>query len=238
MQTSETLRVLVLYEDPVMAAGLAAVLNSQSDLCVTLASSPDEAARSCAGFGVDVAVTDYQSGIDLLKTTKASTFAGRVPKVLILSQSAREQEVRTALNAGVYGYVLQGCSVCEIIDGVRALGMGRRFMCDTVTDRIAESLTRVTLTARETEVLELLRQGLCNKGIAKGLGIATGTVKAHVKGILGKLDASTRTQAVAVATDRGLLDAAGDALRVGPVLHARVMNLASHQPIARQLDFA
>jgi DNA-binding CsgD family transcriptional regulator len=83
-------------------------------------------------------------------------------------------------------------------------------MCGAVTERIAESLTRVTLTTRQTEVLELLQSGMCNKTIARDLGIAPGTVKAHVKGILEKLESTTRTQAVAVATHRGLIKASLD----------------------------
>jgi DNA-binding NarL/FixJ family response regulator len=73
---------------------------------------------------------------------------------------------------------------------------------------MADSLTREALTAREAEVLDLLACGQCNKSIARQLDIAVGTVKAHVKAIMAKLDASSRTQAVSVAAQRGLVSLA------------------------------
>ncbi len=225
MQHAGTIRTLVVHEDPIVAAGLVAVLQTQPGIAVTTA--PTVAAwlqaRVEADDDVDVVVADYQGGLDALAAVKLEPRRpGRAaPKVLVVTQIAREWEVRSAVNAGVHGYVLQSCGVDEILAGVLMVGASRRYLCEAVTERIAESLTRLTLTAREGEVLELLQQGLCNKTIARDLGIAPGTVKAHVKGILEKLDATTRTQAVAVATHRGLIKAGGarPAALVAPTRH-------------------
>ena len=86
------------------------------------------------------------------------------------------------------------------------LGRGLRYLGLEVSQRMADSLTRETLTARESEVLRLLAAGLCNKSIASRLLIGVGTVKAHVRGIMGKLGASSRTQVVTIAAQRGLVD--------------------------------
>jgi two-component system NarL family response regulator len=70
---------------------------------------------------------------------------------------------------------------------------------------MADSFTRIGLTSRETDVLQLLAQGCCNKSIARELGIGVGTVKTHVKGLFDKLGATARTHAVVLATRRGLV---------------------------------
>jgi DNA-binding NarL/FixJ family response regulator len=206
MLLSDNTRVLIVHEDPIVAAGLSAVLNA--DPSVSIACAANAAAWLRAGKEVrsdfEVILADYQGALDLLAAAKEST-GGSTPRVLVVSQLAREWEVRLAMNAGVFGYVLQSCPVEEIMLGVRMVAANRRYLCEAVAERIAESLTRVTLTVRETEVLELLQRGMCNKTIARDLGIAPGTVKAHVKGILDKLESTTRTQAVSVATQRGLI---------------------------------
>jgi DNA-binding NarL/FixJ family response regulator len=119
---------------------------------------------------------------------------------------------------------------------VTALSQGQRYLAHSVSRRIADSLTRERLTTRETQVLNLLTTGSCNKAIAKELGIAVGTVKVHVKGILEKLDATTRTHAVIVAAQRGLVSQGlGEApLQVrAPAGRATVTPLFQEQGLAR-----
>ena len=210
MQVTENVRVFVIHQDPVMAEGLVAVLTRQQGLSVRSARVSETRAGDVPNEPAepyDVLVSDYESGLSCLAKSKAEGRPrGPDPaRVLVLTSRARESEVRQAMSAGVHGYVLQGCPLDELVRGVRSVGRGARYFCETVAQRVIESLTRVTLTARETEVLELLQRGYCNKTIARDLGIAPGTVKAHVKGILEKLDSTTRTQAVAVATERGLV---------------------------------
>ncbi|MDM0076544.1 response regulator transcription factor [Variovorax sp. J2P1-59] len=204
MPTIEPIQVSVIHEDPVMSAGLAAILGSRPGLAVTVRSAvqPAEGADT-----PDVVVADYRSGLEFLADAKAAKGARRHrgPKVMVVTPIDREWEIRSAINAGIHGYLLQGCQVDELIDGVTALSQGQRYLAHSVSRRIADSLTRERLTTRETEVLKLLTTGSCNKAIAKELGIAVGTVKVHVKGILEKLDATTRTHAVIVAAQRGLV---------------------------------
>jgi DNA-binding NarL/FixJ family response regulator len=210
MNPFELVNVLVIHRDPVVAAGIESVLCAHSDLCVrpSSASSRERPASDPSEGRDTVVVADYQSGIDFLIARKAS--GGRreagTTRVLVISLSDREGEVRCALNEGAHGYVLQSCTLEELVDGVRMLGRGGRYLSVAASQRIVESLGREALTHREAQVLELLASGCCNKTIARDLGIALGTVKAHVKGVLEKLDASTRTQAVVVAGQRGLVN--------------------------------
>jgi DNA-binding NarL/FixJ family response regulator len=244
MQVSENVRVLVMHQDPVMAEGLVAVLARQAGLTVSTGLEPDwpirDAPRDPSEL-YDVVVSDYESGLSCLAQFKAAgkprcAFATRV---LVLTARARESEVRKAMTAGVHGYVLQGCPLDELVRGVRSVGRGARYFCETVAQRVIESLTRVTLTTRETEVLELLQRGYCNKTIARDLGIAPGTVKAHVKGILEKLDATTRTQAVAVATERGLVSATPATLAsAAPQFATGALSPQAQLGFSRQAEFA
>jgi DNA-binding NarL/FixJ family response regulator len=152
----------------------------------------------------DVVITDYRTG--LRRAAEAANAPPRRPRVVVVTAHDREHEVRQALQAGVHGYLLTSCTTAELVQCVRAVGSGSRHLCVPVARRMAESLTREPLTAREVDVLRLLVRGQGNKTIAQHLDIAVGTVKAHVKSIMGKLDACSRTHAVSVAASRGLIE--------------------------------
>lgn len=194
-------RVLVMHAEPLIAAGLASALRQCPGLTVHVPAAEERAAAE-----VDVIVADYAQGLRLAAIPGARPPSRPPARVLVITAHDREHEVRLALEAGVHGYLLLDCPIQELIAGVRALERGSRYLCLAVAQRMAESLTREALTPREADVLRLLVRGQCNKTIAKQLGIAVGTVKAHVKAIMGKLDSSSRTQAASVAVQRGLVD--------------------------------
>jgi two-component system NarL family response regulator len=127
------------------------------------------------------------------------------PRVLIVTQLEREWEVRTAMMAGVHGYLLQNSDTEQLLIAVRTLSRSMRYLSAELSRCVADSFTRIGLTSRETDVLQLLAQGQCNKSIARELGIGVGTVKTHVKGLFDKLGATARTHAVVLATRRGLV---------------------------------
>lgn len=193
--------VAVMHEDAVVDAGLRALLRVEPDVMLV-----DPSEGRC-----DVVVTDYQRALALLARHGASPAERAArdgmarPRVLVITTLEREWEVRRALDAGVHGYLMLDCAAGELLAGVRALARGSRYLCHAAMQGVADSLTRHALTGRESDVLQLLAHGLCNKRVGRELGIAVGTVKAHVKSILNKLNAQTRTQAVVVASERGLI---------------------------------
>jgi DNA-binding NarL/FixJ family response regulator len=157
-----------------------------------------------------VLVTDYQLGLQFAGELALRPRQAVQPalRILVMTGRDREHEVRFALEQGVHGYLPVGCTLQELSAAVLALGRGSRYLSVTAATRMADSLGRESLTQREAEVLGLLACGECNKSIARRLDIAIGTVKAHVKSIMDKLDADSRTQAVSIANERGLVEVA------------------------------
>ena len=208
MNTPPPVHVLIRHDDALVAAGLSAVLSASPDFVVRVELSPYTDRHVCAAGpatpAVDVLVADHGSAIDWV--TAAGTRADRaVAPALVFAPIGREWEVRHAMRLGVRGYLLQGCPVDELMLGVARVAGGFGFLGRSVAQCMADGMLHAALTQREREVLALLAEGLCNKAIARDLGIALGTVKTHVKSLLDKLGATTRTHAVVLATRRGLL---------------------------------
>lgn len=208
MSIVRRVEVFVWHDSPLVCAGLAATLRAHADIAVTVGASPmDARAPDLAGY--DVFVADYATGLRYAEEGLASRNAedGLKPRLLILTTRMGELDIRYAMGRGVHGYLLLGCPAERLVDGVRSLARGGRCYDDAVSARIADSLVYATLTKREHDVLQLMHQGAGNKQIARSLDIQLGTVKAHVKAILEKLQVRTRTHAVVVAEHRGLLRA-------------------------------
>ncbi|WP_020655870.1 response regulator transcription factor [Massilia niastensis] len=184
----------IAHADPAMCAGLHAFLAEHGEWRVTL-DSRDPGLRSHAR----VLIADHAGGVEL-----ARRHGNRIP-VLIVTPLEKEWDVHTAISSGVRGYLLQSCSAQELVKAVRLLLDGECYLSDPIAARVADSLRRSTLTGRQSDVLQLLAEGCCNKQIARRLGIGVGTVKTHVKGVMVKLDAKARTHAVVVAAQRGLI---------------------------------
>ncbi|WP_229205320.1 MULTISPECIES: response regulator transcription factor [unclassified Duganella] len=113
--------------------------------------------------------------------------------------------MRTALSAGAHGYLPQQCNASELMTALRTLGAGERYFSRDLLARAADNRLQDGFTQRENDVLKLLAQGQSNKPIARDLDIGVGTVKSHIKSLFNKLGASARTQAVVLATQRGIV---------------------------------
>jgi DNA-binding NarL/FixJ family response regulator len=124
---------------------------------------------------------------------------------MILTHSDSEAKICHALEQGARGYLLLGCSLQEVIDGLRSVHGGGTALGPLVVSRVADWMKQQALTGREEDILRLMMLGLTNKAIARKLTLALGTVKTHVKSILYKLDAGSRTEAAAIAQRRGIL---------------------------------
>jgi DNA-binding NarL/FixJ family response regulator len=204
MQSNRPL-AYIKHPDAVMTAGLSALLVDHCGFDVVR--SAGDAAMPAQ---TSVIVAGYAEGIAL-----AQAYGARLapcPPLLVVTSCDKEFQVRNALDAGVHGYLLQDCSADELGDAVRQLSRGGRYVSARVAGSIADSLTRALLTRRESDVLQLLAGGHCNKLIARELDIGVGTVKTHIKGLLTKLGAKARTHAVVIASQRGLIEAGAASL--------------------------
>jgi DNA-binding NarL/FixJ family response regulator len=199
MSLTQRIRVLVLHRDPVAHAGLSVAFSNRVDFEVC--AGPD----STLPHSADVVIADYSQGIMLAEAIANRPSRPMGPKVLVIAGVDREWEIRGALERGVRGYLLVGCSLEELLEGVRVVHRGARYLSPQVATRLAESISLEPLTSREEEVLRLVVEGLCNKAVGRRLGIAVGTVKSHLKSTFDKLKVESRTQAIAVVERRGLL---------------------------------
>lgn len=203
MTSPERFKVLVCHDSPVVQAGLMALLVRHADFdCVV-----GDAAAPGGGDETTphVVVADRSRAIELVRS------AGRVPRpresplVLVVAHSDRECDIRAALCAGVLGYFLVDDAAEHLPAAIRAARPGARILSPKVASRLAESVAAEALTRREQVVLGMVVEGCCNKSIANHLGITSGTVKSHLRSAYGKLGVVSRTQAVAMAHRRGLL---------------------------------
>jgi len=200
----DAISLLIAHSDPLISAGLTVLLSKQRDFKVLGPRSERVTSQvHTVDDQVDVVIADYDSGMHLIEATPS--FTGRL---LILTTQDSEMKIWRALERGARGYLLLGCSLQELIQGIRAVNGGGVAVAPWVAHRMAQRITQEVLTAREEAVLKELMLGRSNKEIALKLAIAVGTVKTHVKSILVKLEAGNRTEAVVIAQRRGILPAA------------------------------
>jgi len=199
-EQGDKVHVRIAHADAIISAGLAALLGAHGDIQIAIGE-----AESVAHNSADVIIVDHRGGLEHMRRAAAAHHGDAQPRVLIVTQLEREWEVRTAMMAGVHGYLLQNADSEQLLTAVRQLSRGMRYLSPELSRCVADSFTRIGLTSRETDVLQLLAQGQCNKSIARELGIGVGTVKTHVKGLFDKLGATARTHAVVLATRRGLV---------------------------------
>jgi DNA-binding NarL/FixJ family response regulator len=205
--------VHVVHRNITTRTGIHALLSARGDFIVKNL-SPE---RPDIG-PVDVLVTDYVSGIDL--AAAASSMSRPAPKLLVVTERIKEWDIRSALDAGIRGFLAQDCDVDELAQAIHCLDDGNVFLSQSVQVLAQRSMGRSRLTAREKQVLELLGKGCSNKLIARELGIAEVTAKIHLQKLMEKLDATTRTHAVAIAIELGLMCTGADAT-VAPAAQLR-----------------
>jgi len=126
-------------------------------------------------------------------------------RIIMLTTSDGDGDIQRAMRAGASGYILKSMHMDELLSVIRAVHAGRRHISPEVAARLAEHLGDDDLTARELDVLRLIRDGHRNKQIADQLAISENTVNFHIKNLVDKLQANDRTHAVTIALRRGLL---------------------------------
>ena len=200
--------VLVVDDHPLLREGVAAALAGEKDMCLVADAADGHAAiEQYRTFRPDVTLMDLQmpgmGGIDAMRAIRAEFPNARI---LMLTTYKGDVQVTNALRYGASGFLLKASLRKELRDAIRAVHAGHRVIAPDVAISLAQHLGDDMLTERELEVLRIAALGRSNKRIGAELGISEDTVKAHMKNILSKLDASDRTHAVVTALKRGIID--------------------------------
>jgi DNA-binding NarL/FixJ family response regulator len=203
----DRIRILTVDDHPLLRDGVAAIIRSQPDmLLVSQASSGKEAIEQYAEHRPDVTLMDLRmpglSGIDAMIAIRAQFADARI---IILTTFEGDAEIQKALEAGARAYLLKNTPSDELINVIRLVHAGKKRIPAEVAAQLAEHMGDEALTAREIEVLQKLAGGHRNRDIAGLLFISEETVKSHLKHVMEKLNAKDRTQAVAIAVRRGII---------------------------------
>jgi len=204
---TEKLRVLVVDDHPMMRLGIAAIINDQTDMAVVAqAGTGEEAVAEYRRAKPDVVLMDLRlpgmSGVEAIRAIHKEQPRARF---VVLTTYEGDEDIYQALEAGAQGYLVKGMSPEALVDAVRRVHAGSRFLAPPVARALAARNPNSDLTVREREVLALIVGGKSNREIAVELGITEGTVKCHVTTLLERLGVSDRTQAVVAALQRGIM---------------------------------
>ena len=207
LKASPRIRVLVVDDHPIMRVGIAAIIQATPDMTtVAQAGSGEEAIELFEKYLPDVTLMDLRlpgmSGVDAIRAVIARHSNA---KVVVLTTYEGDEDIHQALEAGARSYIIKGMPHDALVNAVRRVHAGGRFLPSPVSRALSSRIPNSDLSAREREVLDLIVQGKSNKEIATDLGISESTVKCHVSVILMRLNVTDRTQAVVTALQRGLV---------------------------------
>lgn len=206
-ENQQRIRVLSVDDHPLVREGIIAIIDSQPDmLLVSQAATGSEAIEQYREYRPDVTLMDLRlpdvSGIEALIAIRAEFPDARV---VMLTTFEGDVEIKRALEAGARGYLLKNMPPGELVQVIRQVHAGKKRVPPAVAAQLAEHMSDESLTIREVEVLQRVAGGNRNRDIADLLHISEETVKVHLKHIMDKLGAKDRTQAIAIAVRRGII---------------------------------
>lgn len=204
---AERIRVLLADDHIVVRIGLAAVLALEGDIdIVAEAEDGAEAVEQFRACRPDVMLLDVRMpGVDGLEALRRLRVEWPEARVLMLTTSELDDDLRRSMEFGAQGYLLKTVPRAELARAIREVHAGRQYIPEGLARRLGELSQLRQLTTRELEVLDSMRRGLTNRDIGTALDISEHTVKAHVKAILQKLEAADRAEAVGRGFEQGLL---------------------------------
>lgn len=199
--------VLVADDHALLRTGVANIINQEPDLRVVAeAGNGLEAVEAFERHRPDVTLLDLRmpvmEGVEAVRQIRERDPDARV---IVLTTYDTDDEITRALRAGAKAYVLKDISADALVNCIREVLAGKTYLAPAAAAKLAEGVTRVQLTPREMATLRLMADGKANKEIAADLGISDRTVKTHLGHLFDKLGVTSRTEAIKIATRRGLV---------------------------------
>ncbi len=204
--TAAPIRVLVVDDHPIVRVGIVAIIQARADMTVVgQTGTGEEAIALHRTNSPDLTLMDLRlpdiSGVQAIRRIRDRSSRARF---VVLTTYEGDEDIHQALAAGAQGYLIKGMPHELLIEALRKVHAGQRFLPPPVSRTLASRVPESELSNREKEVLGLLVKGKSNRQIAALLRISEPTVKSHVSAILMRLDVEDRTQAVVTALQRGL----------------------------------
>jgi DNA-binding NarL/FixJ family response regulator len=201
------IRILIVDDHPIMRVGITALIASSKEMeTVAQAGSGEEALTLHALHHPDITLMDLRlpgiSGVETIRRIRSQSPKARF---IVLTTYEGDEDIFQAMEAGAAGYLVKGMPQEMLVNAVKRVHAGGRYLPPPVSQALASRMPDSSLSSRECTVLKLLLQGKTNRQIGEKLGITEATVKCHVSVILARLNASDRTQAVVIALQRGLI---------------------------------
>jgi DNA-binding NarL/FixJ family response regulator len=206
---TNTIRILVVDDHPVVREGVDALVRRQPDMrIVAQASNGREAIEQFRAHRPDVTLMDLQmpemSGLDTLIVLRSESPEARI---IVLTTYTGDSQVVRAIKAGASAYLLKNALHKELLDTIRAVHAGKKYISPEASYELAEHASDDALTPAEVRVLRLIAEGNANKEIAEQLSVSEDTVKGQVRNILSKLGAKDRAHAAIIGVKRGIIEA-------------------------------
>ncbi len=198
---------MLVDDHALLRTGVANIINQEADLRVVAeAGTGVEAVAAYERYQPDVTLLDLRmpemEGVEAVRRIRERDPRARV---IVLTTYDTDDEIARALKAGAKAYVLKDISADDLIACIRDVLAGKTYLAPAAAAKLAEGVTHVQLTPRELATLRLMADGKANKEIASELGISDRTVKTHLGHLFDKLGVASRTEAIKVATRRGLV---------------------------------
>ncbi|MPZ90664.1 MAG: response regulator [Actinobacteria bacterium] len=207
---SETIRLVIADDHPVVRDGLRAMLDTQPDIdLVGEASTGAEALSLARSLRPDLVLMDLQMPeLDGASATRQIRAENEDVQVLVLTTYDTDADISRAVDAGATGYLLKDARREDLFNAVRLAARGESVLSPGVAARVLGRMrgpAEEALSAREIEVLGAVARGLSNREIARDLHVSEATVKTHLLHVFAKLAVDDRTAAVTVALERGII---------------------------------
>jgi len=203
----ERIRILIADDHSVVREGLVSLVKRKSDMVVVAeASNGREAVQLWKEHRPDVTLLDLRmpelNGVGAIKEIRE---LDENAHIVVLTTYDGDEDIYRAIKAGAKAYLLKDTARDALVETVRRVHAGETYLPPQLAAKLAERVSGEALSPREIDVLQRMAVGKSNKEIGAELFISEGTVKTHIKSIFSKLDVVSRTEAVATATRRGLI---------------------------------